>query len=314
MTPAVNFGPAPLFAGPTAVVQPAPAKVNLFLELVRFRPDGFRDLDTVFLAVDLADTVEVIDDPGGGLSLECDAAGVPSGPGNLAYEAAAKLKERFAPTRGTRIRLTKRIPAQAGLGGGSSDAAATLLALNRLWGLELSRADLAAVGRELGSDVGFFLGLNSPAARGIGRGDELTDVPVTGRVHLLLAKPAAGCPTPEVYKRSVVPADPKSSAACIAALAAGDADRLAAEIFNRLGDPAFAVAPAVKAVFETVDSALPGRALVSGSGSCVFGLARDASDAARAAQIVRGTLPPSAGPTQLFLTRSWPVPPEHHPV
>src|SRR5262249_35253110 len=150
-------------AGSGGLVVAAPAKLNLFLEVLGKRPDGYHEIATLMAAVDLFDTLELRPGPGGVLELECDPPGVPSRPDNLVVKAAEKRRARAnGPDLGAPMRLAKRIPTQAGLAGGSSDAAAALLGLNRVWNLDLSKPELAEVAAEVGSDVAFFLEL--PAA------------------------------------------------------------------------------------------------------------------------------------------------------
>src|SRR5438045_6147000 len=164
-------------AGPDGLVIAAPAKVNLFLEVLTKRPDGFHELETLMAAVDLFDTLEVRPGPAGEIDLECDPPGLPTGPENLVYAAADRLRRRAGrPGLGAAVRLTKRIPTRAGLAGGSSDAAATRVGLNRVWDLGLGKPEVAAVAAEVGSDVPFFVdGL--PAAWCTGRGEVVTPEP-----------------------------------------------------------------------------------------------------------------------------------------
>ena len=142
------------------------AKVNLHLDVLRRLPDGYHEICTVFQRVCLFDTV-TLTEAGSGIRLECDSHEVPRGEDNLAVRAAAELASSVGCRRGVLIRLTKRIPVGAGLGGGSSDAAGVLLGLNRLWELGLSRAELGELGGRLGADVPFFV---SGAGAGVGRG------------------------------------------------------------------------------------------------------------------------------------------------
>src|SRR5437868_14004366 len=152
----------------------APAKVNLFLEVLGQRPDGFHELETLMVAVDLCDRLEFRPDDSGALTLTCDDPGLTCGPDNLVLKAAEQLRRSTKETRGARIHLEKRIPMQAGLGGGWSDAAATLKGLNQLWRLGLADAELARLGAEVGSDVAFFF---SPgAAWCTGRGEKVEPV------------------------------------------------------------------------------------------------------------------------------------------
>src|SRR5262249_44342876 len=147
--------------GDTVVIQ-APAKVNLFLEVLGKRADGYHEIATLMVAVGLYDTLEFTDEPAGRVLLACDHAELSTGSDNLVCRAAALLRHRTGCARGAAIRLVKRIPLAAGLAGGSSDAAAALAGLNMLWQLGLNRRELASLGAELGSDVAFFF--SPPAA------------------------------------------------------------------------------------------------------------------------------------------------------
>src|SRR5262245_19479678 len=152
-----------------AVVVWAPAKVNLFLELLAKRPDGYHDIATLMVAVSLYDTLEFKEDSSGDIRLHCAHPGLTTGPENLVCRAAALLQQRTGCPLGAAIRLVKRIPLAAGLAGGSTDAAATLAGLNRLWRLGLPARELVSWGAGLGSDVAFFFA--TPAAWGTGRGE-----------------------------------------------------------------------------------------------------------------------------------------------
>src|SRR5947209_827864 len=182
--PAAGPGPAPTRA-PFRVAAWAPAKVNLFLEVLGKRPDGYHEIATLLTAVDLYDSLALDADDSGNLSLTCDVPGLSCGPDNLILQAAALLKARTGCPQGAAIKLTKRIPWAAGLGGGSSDAAAALAGLNALWELGLTTPQLAALGAEIGSDVPFFF--HTPAAWCTGRGEVVTPVPLARPVDLVLA-------------------------------------------------------------------------------------------------------------------------------
>jgi 4-diphosphocytidyl-2-C-methyl-D-erythritol kinase len=279
-----------IVAGRDARVVWTPAKVNLFLEVTGKRADGYHDLESLMLAVDLFDTLEVRDDPSGKLTLLCDIPGVPTGPGNLAYDAADRLRAKFAPGRGATIRLTKRIPHQAGLGGGSSDAAAALLACDAVWRLDRSPAELGELAAGLGSDINFFL--NPTAAWCTGRGEVIEPEPVGGGLHLVLVKPPVGLRTADVYRRLTLPSTPVSGDAIRAAVRAGDPEAVARSLFNRLEGPAFALSPEVEAVRRRLAVCRPLGVLMSGSGSTVFAVCRDRADAVRVAGRFRDAAPP----------------------
>ncbi len=285
----------------------APAKVNLFLEILSQRADGYHELVTLLVAVDLFDTLEFQEDSSGALELSCDDPSLPAGPDNLAWRAAELLRQPHplpplrigegvggevtplrsgegAKERGARIRLTKRIPVAAGLAGGSSDAAATLFGLNRLWRLGFSNVQLAELGAKIGSDVPFFF---SPgAAWCTGRGEIVTAAPPNW-LDLVLACPPVGLATADVYRQVEVPVAPRSSDPLRRAWASGDKQAIAAEMFNRLQGPAERLCPAVAELRELFDSLKPLGHQMSGSGACYFALCRgpeEAQDFARRVQ------------------------------
>ena len=169
-----------------------PAKVNLFLRVVERRADSYHEVETVLQSIGLYDTLEFA--PAGELTLACDQPDLPLGPGNLVWKAAEALRARFgvAPTQGASIAIQKQIPVGAGLGGGSADAAATLVALAQLWGLDAGRSDLEEVAAGLGSDVPFFLTGGAMLARG--RGERLTPLPPGPSLWLALV-PGLTCAT-----------------------------------------------------------------------------------------------------------------------
>ncbi len=173
------------------------AKTNLSLRIAGKRPDGFHELDTVFQSIDLTDEIEA--DGATRIELVCDDPNLPTGPGNLVHRAAVRLASAHGIRRGARIRLTKRIPVGAGLGGGSSDAAVALVLLARLWEIETSVLSLSAIAGEIGSDVAFFL--VGGTARGTGRGEILAPLPDGRERRLVLVVPPFSISTASVYSR-----------------------------------------------------------------------------------------------------------------
>lgn len=173
----------------------SPAKINLFLKITGIRQDGYHNLATLFQMVDLCDKMTFHPNPGGAIRVSCTDRSIPMRK-NLAYLAAKSLWRPGCP--GVSIRIEKRIPSGAGLGGGSSNAATTLAVLNSLWGLSLSNSALRAIGGKLGADVPFFL--YAPAAWATGIGDRLTRVPGAGRFYVLLVKPRLKISTPSIYR------------------------------------------------------------------------------------------------------------------
>jgi len=181
-------------AGGGVTVQ-APAKINLTLRVLARRPDGYHALESVVAGVSLYDGLRV--EPDGDLRLVCRGMDVPTGADNLVLKAARALRERCGLKAGARLVLEKRIPPGRGLGGGSSDAAAALVALNDLWGCGLGRPALAAVGASVGSDVPLFFGPSMAVMRG--RGEEVEPLEARFGWHVVLAWPAYTMPTVDVY-------------------------------------------------------------------------------------------------------------------
>ena len=177
----------------------APAKINLSLRVLGRRADGFHDLESLMCPVSVFDTLDVTRRAGGGLEFVCDDATLPTGEDNLVVCAARLFGSACGIELHARIALTKHIPHGAGLGGGSSDAATTLLALDRLFATRLSRDALAAMAAELGSDVPFFIYESAAMIRG--RGERVEPVAFPHALPLLLIKPPFGVPTPWAYSR-----------------------------------------------------------------------------------------------------------------
>lgn len=248
------------------------AKVNLALEVLGKRDDGYHELATVLQAVDLFDrlTVETADS----IRLEIDDPALPTDEGNLVVRAVKLLQKETGVEAGARIRLDKRIPVAAGLGGGSSDAAATLWALNRLWGLRWRRERLQELAVGLGMDVPFFLGPGRALATG--RGERLEPLPRAGGYALVLVNPRQGLPTREVYAR--VPAgwnaEPIGTRTLIEALRTRNVTRVAEALTNNLEPVVEPVLPVVGQMKAALLAAGALGAVMSGSGPTVFGMAR----------------------------------------
>ena len=173
------------------------AKFNLALDIREKRPDGYHEVRTVLQSMALCDALEVFP-AREALTLTCSDPGLPTGPDNLVMRAALALREATGCTKGARLHLTKRIPSQAGLGGGSSDAAVALLALARLWRLPSDASALFPIASRLGSDVPYFL--VGGTALATGRGEEVFALPDAPPLHLVVAKPSRGTSTPDAYR------------------------------------------------------------------------------------------------------------------
>lgn len=264
----------------------APAKINLSLRIRRRREDGFHEIETVMAPVSLFDELEVTaTDDAGAVAFSCDDSALPRGADNLVVQAAHAFLSAAGLKRGVRIALRKRIPHGAGLGGGSSDAAETLLGLNNLFGTGFDVAKLAELGATIGSDVPFFL--YRSAAVCSGRGEQVRPTILRESVPLLLLKPSFGVPTPWAYSRW------KNSVELPGVHYAPQQFR-GITYTNDLERPVFE-----KHVFlarlKTWLRAQPevGAALLSGSGSTVFAALKDQQSAQLLADRVKAQLDPT---------------------
>ena len=269
----------------------APAKINLGLAVLGRRGDGYHELRTIFQTVSLCDRI-ALRHARGGVSVNC-----PSLPGlgerNLASRAARLFLEKTGVAGGVRIDLEKRIPAEGGLGGGSSDAAAVILGCCRLFGVFPEPGMLQSMAAALGSDVPFFL--SGGSAIGSGRGEVLEPLaPFAGNAVALIHLSAAGLPTAAVYRRlrpAALTGSGRKLTIVLACWREGDLRRLARSLFNDLEAPAFALAPGLAVVKETLSAAGAEGALLCGSGSSVFGLFGSDDAAERARGRLRGRVP-----------------------
>ena len=250
----------------------ASAKVNLALEVLGKRGDGYHEITTVLQAVDLADRLRL--ETADTLSLHVDDPDLPTDDGNLVMRAARLLQKAAGREAGARIGLTKRIPVAAGLGGGSSDAAATLWGLSRLWKLGWPRARLRELAVELGMDVPFFLGPGRAIATG--RGERLAALPGGGGYALVLVNPKVPLSTREVYGR--VPAgwhaEPSGTERMVEALRTRNAGTVGAALTNNLERVVEPVLPVIGRMKAALLAAGALGAIMSGSGPTVFGMAR----------------------------------------
>ncbi len=275
----------------TSVVVRAPAKLNLFFELLARRADGFHEIETLMVPIDLFDSLAAAPNDSGRIELDCHwaAAGsdgaelgeLPPPEKNLAYRAVALLRHRAGIERGISLAITKRIPSLAGLGGGSSDAAAALLAANEVWQLNYSRDRLAEVAAELGSDIPFFVYGGPAICRG--RGEQITPLSTPLALHFVVVRPPVGLSTAAVYQHSEVPAAPRHVEPLIAVLARGDERTLGSLIHNQLEGAADRLSPWIEKVRREFAAQGCLASQMSGSGTSYFGICRHARHARRVA-------------------------------
>jgi 4-diphosphocytidyl-2-C-methyl-D-erythritol kinase len=275
--------------------------VNLFLEVLARRPDGYYELATLMLAVSLYDTLEFTEEPTGATALHCDHPSLSTGPDNLICRAVELVRRESGRSDGVGIRLWKRIPMAAGLAGGSSDAAATLAGLNRLWHLGWDRGHMARLGAELGSDVSFFFA--APAAWCTGRGEQVEPLRLGRPLDLVLVAPPTGLSTAEVFRGVTVPTEPRSGAAIRQAVAAGDVMELGRQLHNRLQPAAERLCPDVAGLCARLSSLGPLGQLMTGSGSTVFALCRQPGEALSLARALNSARDELNG-ARVFVVRS----------
>jgi 4-diphosphocytidyl-2-C-methyl-D-erythritol kinase len=274
---------------PLPVSEPAPAKLNVFLRVLGKRDDGYHDLETLVQPITLADGVRAAHrDEGLGLVVAGErSAEVPAGPENLVLAAARALAKETGEARGANLTLIKRIPVAAGLGGGSADAAATLRALDRLWGTGLPPERLSEVGAGVGSDVPALVRGGPVVARG--RGDLVESVRV-GRTWWVLRIMGFGVPVGQAYgwwDEDGAPTGPGPDP-LLDAVAAGDASVVGPLLFNDLEAPVTARHPEVGRARDALLAAGALGAVMCGSGPTVAGLARDGRHAEELARAVGG--------------------------
>jgi 4-diphosphocytidyl-2-C-methyl-D-erythritol kinase len=274
------------------------AKINLTLEVLGRRPDGYHEVCTILQTIDLADRLEV--QPAASLQVECDAPAL-AGEANLVWRAATALAARQGIRPQARIRIHKAIPVGMGLGGGSSDAAAALVALNHLWGLDLPAAELAQVAAGLGADVPFFLWGGTALAQG--RGDQVSPLPSLPSLPLLLVCPKETIPhkTARLYSllTSAHYSDGAATNRMVQALERGTFDPdLLSNVFELVAFQAF---PGLdQLVYELVEKVFLGRTspCLSGAGPALFCLPATPAEHQRAARV----LPPEGARAYLVHT------------
>jgi len=252
-----------------------PAKINLGLHIHGKREDGFHELETIFQMVSLYDDVE-LELLSSGIKLECDTPGVPTDDTNLVCKAALLLRQSYqVEGKGVSIRLKKKIPFGAGLGGGSGNAAGVLMGLNRLWDLNIEREKLLTLAAELGSDVPFFL--TSPCALGMGRGEQLKVLKPCAKFQVLLVFPGFPVATSWVYQNLKLKLTKRENNISILRknLSLSDITSLGSRLYNDLEPVVIQRFPEVQVVKDELGAWGALGVLLSGSGSTVFGIFDD---------------------------------------
>ncbi|MBR5666490.1 MAG: 4-(cytidine 5'-diphospho)-2-C-methyl-D-erythritol kinase [Lachnospiraceae bacterium] len=275
----------------------AHAKINLALDVIGERPNGYHDVKMIMQSIKLCDRVTIERTEGDGVSLTGNLSWLPCGKGNLAYDAAVLFMERTGIRAGVSIYLEKHIPVAAGLAGGSTDAAAVLKGLNELFETGLSEEALCEMGLSLGADVPYCIMGGTALAEGIG--EQLTKLPNAPVFHVVLIKPEASASTKEIYGRLVLDGktDHPDVNGMIRAIEEGDYLGISSRLGNVLEPVTRELCPEIVKIEQAMKSFGAEGTLMSGSGPSVFGLFTDSARATAAFMHFR-----VAGYRQAFLT------------
>lgn len=269
------------------VLMKAPAKINLSLDVLHKRPDGYHEVEMIMTTIDLADRIELTWLPNDTIKITSQNRFVPDDQRNLAYQAARLLKDRYQVKDGVQINIEKTIPVAAGLAGGSSDAAATLRGLNKLWKLGLSLDELANIGAEIGSDVSFCV--YGGTALATGRGEQIEHLPAPPSCWVILAKPLIGVSTADIYRRLQVEGlTHPDTKAMIDAIKGNDFDGVCKNVGNVLEEVTLNLYPEVAQIKDQMYRFGADAVLMSGSGPTVFALVQHDSRMHRLYNGLRG--------------------------
>jgi 4-diphosphocytidyl-2-C-methyl-D-erythritol kinase len=270
------------------VLEKASAKINLSLDVLHKRNDGYHEVEMVMTMVDLADHIEMQELPRDTIIISSQSGYIPLDEKNLAFQAARLIKDRYEVSKGVYIHLDKKIPVAAGLAGGSSDAAATLRGLNRLWRLQIPMDELQRLGAELGSDVPFCV--TGGTALATGRGERLQPIESPPQCWVILAKPPINVSTSDIYTRlnaQNIKAHP-STVNVLEAIRSKNLDKLCQSMGNVLEEVTLELYPIVRQLKECMERLGAEGVLMSGSGPTVFGIVSKEAKAERIYNGLRG--------------------------
>lgn len=255
----------------------APAKINLFLEILGKRPDGYHEIETIMQEISLCDYIS-LEDYDKEVKFTCTNPKLPTGEDNLILKAVRLFQKELGIHRGVRIHLDKRIPIGAGLGGGSSDAVATLLGLNKLWHAGYDKKQLVILAEKLGSDTPFFVMGNTALCKG--RGEVVIPYPLHAKYHYIIIYPKFEVSTATVYKNFKInlTKNLKDVSVFLQSLMSGNPENLGAYLHNRLEEIVFRLYPNLGEIKRTLARFGFCGVLLSGSGSALYGLCREGSD------------------------------------
>ncbi|CAJ1317252.1 4-(cytidine 5'-diphospho)-2-C-methyl-D-erythritol kinase [Paenibacillus sp. PK4536] len=270
------------------IYEKAPAKINLMLDVLHKRPDGYHEVEMIMTMVDLADRLTITELSRDTIQISSQAGYIPLDEKNLAFQAAQKIKAKYNIKQGVHIHIDKQIPVAAGLAGGSSDAAAALRGLNRLWNLQIPHEDMMELGASIGSDVPFCI--TGGTALATGRGELLTPLTSPPDCWVVLAKPPINVSTADVYGRFRADKIAKHPSALEMqkALENKSFDEICHQLGNVLEDVTLTHYPQVQQLKQAMIQLGADGVLMSGSGPTVFGLISRESKVARVYNGLRG--------------------------
>ena len=266
----------------------APAKVNLYLNVLNRRPDGFHNIETIFEKIDLCDEI-TLRRRKRGIKLLCQQKDLPRDKKNLAYQAAEVLLKRATGAGGVEIRISKKIPLAAGLGGGSSDAACVLLGLNKLLACNLGQRQLHQMAQKLGADVPFFL-LRQSRAIGRGKGEKLSPLRLRRRNWYVLVIPRLRVSSRKMYQalKIALTKPPFNVKIILHALEEGNLSSLNKNTYNSFEPILIKKYKQVLEIKKALESSGACATLMSGSGPCVFGIAKTGKEAVDISEKLKG--------------------------
>lgn len=256
----------------------APAKINLFLEILGKRPDGYHEIETVMQEVSLCDYISLEECNNGSIEFTCSNSKLSTGGDNLVLRAVRLLQKELGVFRGVKIHLDKRIPIGAGLGGGSSDAVATLFGLNKLWQIGYDDKKLISLAAKLGSDTAFFAIGNTAICKG--RGEIVTPYPLQVKYNYIILYPGFEINTATVYKNFKFDLTKKLKDVnfLLKTLSSGDTEKLGLCLYNRLEEVVFRLYPRLEELKKALEKLNFSGILLSGSGSALYGLYKGEND------------------------------------
>lgn len=269
------------------IIEKAPAKINLGLDVLAKRADTYHELEMVMSSVDLADRITLEEIPENEIRIASNKAFLPTDERNNVYQAIQLIRERFSISRGVSVYIKKQIPVAAGLGGGSSDCAAALRGLNKMWNLGLSLAELSDIGLEIGTDVPFCVYGDTALVTGVG--EKITPLPAMPQCWVVLVKPRFSVSTPTVFRNlNMEEIHHPDIPALIKAIQENDYMKMITHLGNSLEAVTISRHPVIQQIKDRMIKYGADVALMSGSGPTVFGLCQKQSRAQRVYNGLKG--------------------------